>query len=220
MLAADLQDPPALIPEFVRRWEQGFKIVYGIRRQRAEPALKTWIRRRYYRLVARMADVEIPVDAAEFQLIDRVVADSVSRVDDAYPYIRGLIAQTGMRSVGVEYAWAARRRGRSKNRLLDLVDQALNGLISTSKVPMRISFLVGMTVAALSLIYAVVSLAINLALGPLAAPGIPSLIVGLFFFGGVQLLFVGILGEYVLAIHAHLRRGPPLVEVERINFDP
>jgi glycosyltransferase involved in cell wall biosynthesis len=219
MLAADLQDPPAVIADFVQRWEQGYPIVYGVRHTRQEPLWMRSVRKLYYRLVALMADISIPTDAGEFQLIDRVVVDAILRVDDSYPYIRGLIAQTGMRSIGVEYTWAARLRGISKNRFFNLVDQGLNGLISTSKVPMRISFLIGMSVAVLSVLYAIGQLVVNLAYEGLAPPGIPSLIVGLFFFGGVQLLFIGILGEYVLSIHAHLRRGPPLIELERINLD-
>jgi len=219
LFATDLQDPPEVIVDFVRAWEQGFPIVYGVRSKREEAWWLRNVRKAYYRLVRRMANIDIPVDASEFQLIDRSVVDSVSGVDDYYPYIRGLIAQTGLKAKGIPYTWRRRQKGNSKNNLFDLVDQGLNGLISTSVAPLRIAIFVGTATAILSLVYAVGSLIINLVTQDLSPPGIATLVVALFFFGGIQLLAIGLLGEYVLAIHQQLRRGPSLFEVERINFD-
>lgn len=218
-LPADLQDPPSLIPEFIRHWKAGYKVVYGIRRRRRE----RWYLRRarwlYYRLVAWTTDIDLPVDTGEFQLIDRSVADTVIRVDDYYPYIRGLIAQCSQRSIGVEYTWQTRRHGTSKHRLYHLIDQALNGFVSTSNVPMRLSIFLGFALAVVSIIYALAQMVITVMLFGTTPPGMPTLIVGLFFFSGVQLLFMGILGEYIAAIHSQVRRGPVLDDTLRINFE-
>ena len=219
-LAADLQDPPAIIPKFVQQWQAGYKVVHGVRRKRKEASWLRGARWLYYRLVSRMADIDIPLDTGEFQLIDRSVADRLAMVDDYYPYIRGLIAQCGQRAIGVDYDWQVRRSGKSKNRLYNLIDQAFNGFVSTSNVPMRLSVFVGFALAAVSILYALVQLAINLIFFGIAPDGIATLIVGLFFLGGVQLFFIGILGEYIAAIHSQVRRGPAMDDVLRINFEP
>lgn len=218
--AADQQDPPEVIPEMVRQWEAGFEVVYGIRANREEGLIMRSTRRAYYRVVRRFADIDIPSDAGEFQLVDRKIVEQLRKVEDYYPYIRGLIANCGFRRVGVPYTWKARRRGLSKNRLYHLFDQGLNGLISFTNVPMRLCLLAGMTISALSTLTAVVSAAINLLyFRRLAPPGIPTLIVAVFFFGGVQLFFLGVLGEYLSATHGQVRRRPLVIERERINFD-
>jgi polyisoprenyl-phosphate glycosyltransferase len=218
LLAADLQDPPEVVAEFVRHWEDGYKIVFGIRAKREEAWWLRSIRSLYYRLVKRMANTDIPINASEFQLIDQSVARSICQVDDYYPYIRGLIAQTGLPSRGVPYTWKRRQKGKSNNNLFDLIDQGMNGLISTSAAPLRTATLFGMLTAAASLLFAISTLIINLVAPDLAPPGIATVVVGLFFFGGVQLFAIGILAEYILAIHQQLRRGPPFFETERINF--
>jgi polyisoprenyl-phosphate glycosyltransferase len=220
-LAADLQDPPALIGEFVRRWESGYEVVYGVRRRREESRLLAFLRRVYYRVVNQFASTTIPPDVGEFQLIDRVVVEALRGFDDYYPYIRGMIASCGFRSSGIDYTWVARRKGRSKNRWYHLIDQGLNGIISFSNVPMRICLATGFLLSVASLGYALIQLLINLIFFRKLAPaGTPTLIVALFFFSGVQLLFLGIVGEYVMAIHSQVRRRPLVVERERVNFEP
>jgi len=218
--AADQQDPPEVIPEMVRQWEAGFETVYGIRANREEGLIMRTTRRAYYRLVRRFAEIDIPPDAGEFQLVDRKVVEQLRKVEDYYPYIRGLIANCGFRRVGVPYTWKARRKGFSKNRLYHLFDQGLNGLISFTNVPMRLCLLAGMTISFLSTLVAVLSAAVNLFyFRRLAPPGIPTLIVAVFFFGGVQLFFLGVLGEYLSAIHGQVRKRPMVIERERMNFD-
>jgi polyisoprenyl-phosphate glycosyltransferase len=214
LFAADLQDPPEVIVEFVRRWEAGADIVYGIRKFREEGLILRNVRRLYYRAVP------IPADVGEFQLIDRQVVDALRQHDDHYPYIRGMIANCGFRSVGVPYTWKARRRGVSKNRIYHLIDQGLNGLISFSKLPMRVCMGAGVALALCSIVFALGALGWHLAMGPGGAPpGIPTLIVALFFFSGVQLFFFGVLGEYIGAIHAQVRKRPLVIERGRLNFE-
>lgn len=220
LLAVDLQDPPEVIPIFVKLWEEGHEVVYGIRANREEGWLMRSVRHWYYRMVTRLAEIQIPPDVGEFQLIDRVVVEALRQCDDYYPYLRGLIASCGFRSTGVPYTWRARRKGVSKNRLYALIDQGLNGLVSFTNIPLRLCLFFGFGLAALSLLFAAVMVFINLIFyRQLAPPGIPTLIVSIFFFAGVQLFFFGVLGEYISAIHSQVRKRPLVVERGRINFD-
>ena len=220
MLAADLQDPPEIIIQFAKKWEEGFEVIYGVRANREEHFIMKSIRRIYYRTLSRTSNIDIPIDAGEFQLVDRVVVDALRKYEDYYPYIRGMIADCGFRSIGIPYTWVTRKRGMSKNRLYHLVDQALNGLISYTNFPMRLCILVGSVISIASIIYSVVLLIINIIyFRDISAPGIPTLIVSIFFFSGVQLLFLGIIGEYISAIHQQVRKKPLVIERKTINFD-
>ena len=217
---ADLQDLPELIPEFVRQWEAGYEIVYGVRADREETAALHAVRRAYYRLVSRFANIDIPLNAGEFTLIDRKVMAALRECDDYYPYLRGLIANTGFRSTKVPYTWRARKRGFSKANTYALIDQGLNGLISFTNLPMRLVMFVGFGIATISILYALVTFLVSLIwFRELAAPGIQTLIVALFFFSGVQLFVLGFLGEYISAIHFQVRKRPLVIERERLNFD-
>jgi glycosyltransferase involved in cell wall biosynthesis len=219
LFAADLQDPPEVIVDFVREWRAGAEVVWGVRTQREESAAMRGIRKIYYRSVSRLAGIDIPLDVGEFQLVDRKVLAALLEHEDYYPYIRGMIANCGFRTKGVPYVWRARRKGFSKNRLYNLVDQGLNGLISFTNLPMRFAMFAGFVIALLSFVFAVFTIIANLiANGTLTVPGIPTLIVSLFFFGGVQLMFLGIIGEYVSAIHFQVRKRPLVVERETINL--
>ena len=218
LLPADLQDPPSVIPEFIKNWEQGDLVVYGVRANRQESIIMRALRGLYYRIIQRFADAAIPINSGEFLLADIRVVKSILAVDDAYPYIRGLIAQTGVRSSSVPYTWVRRERGRSKNSFIDLIDQAINGFVSTSRLPARIALLFGFLFSMLGILGAiatVISVLINREGTPV---GVPTIIVSIFLFGGLQLLFFGIIGEYTLSIHGQVRRTPPMFEVERINF--
>jgi glycosyltransferase involved in cell wall biosynthesis len=219
MLAADLQDPPELLAQFVRLWEQGHEVVAGVRRVREEGWLMRTVRRIYYRTVSTMADFAIPRNVGEFQLVDRKVVDTLRQCEDYYPYIRGLVASFGFRRVEVPYAWKARKKGFSKNRLYHLVDQGLNGLVSFTNVPMRLCLLGGFGLAALSILYAIFSFCYHLCVNGAAPPGMATLITAVFFFSGVQLFFFGVLGEYIAAIHSQVRKRPLVVERGRLNFD-
>ncbi|MFO1431419.1 MAG: glycosyltransferase family 2 protein [Candidatus Competibacteraceae bacterium] len=219
LVPADLQDPPEIIPRFVAEWERGHEIVYGIRSQREEGRLMHAIRRGYYHLVNRLANIDIPLNVGEFSLIDKKVVDALRQYDDYYPYLRGMIANCGFRSARVSYVWKARRKGISKNRWYSLIDQGLNGLISFTNLPMRICMFTGFLIAVFSLLYALIAFTVSLVYyRKLTEPGIPTLIVALFFFGGIQLMFLGVIGEYVSAIHSQVRKKPLVVERERINY--
>lgn len=219
-LPADLQDPAEMIPEFVALWETGVEVVAGARINRQESLALRTCRSIFYRTVRSLSDIDIPVNVGEFQLLDRKVWEAVVSHDDHYPYIRGIIASVGFRRVIVPYTWAARRSGISKNNLPRLMDQALNGIFSFTNVPMRLCTFAGIAMAALCLLYATASLGLYFLWPGLAPRGMTTLIVALFFLSGIQLAFLGILGEYVTSIHAQVRKRPLVVERERINMAP
>ena len=219
LLPADLQDPPSVIPELVKHWEQGFLVTYGVRANREESLIMRLARGLYYRIIKKFASAVIPLNSGEFLLADKKVIDSILIVDDQYPYIRGLIAQTGVKSASVPYTWVRRERGKSKNSFVSLIDQGLNGFISTTRIPARIIMLIGIIVSLVAFISAFVMFLIFLINPVRPAMGIPTLIVVVLFFGGLQLLFLGIIGEYVLSINSQVRKRPPAFDIERINFD-
>jgi len=218
LLPADLQDPPAVIPELVKNWEQGFLVTYGVRANRQESLMMRLARGTYYRIIKKFASAVIPLNSGEFLLADRRVVESILKVDDQYPYIRGLIAQTGVKSASVPYTWVKRERGKSKNSFISLVDQAINGFVSTSRVPARLALLGGFILSILGVGYAVFTAFLALTSETATPVGIPTIIVGIFLLGGIQLLFLGLIGEYILSIHGQVRRVPPMFETERINF--
>jgi polyisoprenyl-phosphate glycosyltransferase len=219
-ISADLQDPPSYIPEFLKKWKEGYQVIYGVRAHREESFFLTGMRKLYYRLIQRVADFNVPVDVGDFQLLDKKVVDALRQFEDYYPYTRGLIAQTGFKSVGINYTQVARKRGTAKGKFFLLLDMGLNGLISFTNLPMRICMLAGLFIAGASILFAFVQLLLLLFVtrSP-SPPGIPTLIVALFFFSGVQLFFLGVLGEYISAIHFQVRKRPLVIERERINFD-
>ena len=172
----------------------------------------------YYRIVRTMSETDIPLNAGEFMLIDRKISDEICKLGDHDPYIRGLVAQSTNNSTSVPYTWGERKKGKSKSNLLALIDQAINGFVSTSRAPARIALLVGFFISGLGSIAGLWSFIAYLIDAPTALQGIPTIIVALFFFGGIQLFFLGLIGEYVLSIHSQVRRLPREFEVESINF--
>jgi glycosyltransferase involved in cell wall biosynthesis len=221
MFPVDLQDPPELIPQFAALWEQGNKRVYGVRVEREESFLLKFCRKTYYWMVNKFSSINIPRNVTEFQLIDRQVLNALMQYKDYYPYIRGMLFNVGFQnqSASIPYTWKERKAGISKNNFFNLVDQALNGLISFTNFPMRVAVFAGFTISVLSILYAIIQLCINLFAAESAPSGIPTLIVALFFFSGLQFALLGILGEYISAIHFQVRQGNVVIEQEKINIE-
>jgi glycosyltransferase involved in cell wall biosynthesis len=210
-LPADLQDPPELIPQFVAKWREGYEVVCGVRAKRHEGVLMRNARRLFYRIVRRSSSVPIPVDVGEFQFIDRKVVEALRGFDDYYPYLRGMIAACGFRSTGIAFTWRGRSKGMSKARFLGLLDFAANGLISFSKLPIRLGLAAAIGLGGVGLAWGVISLAF----------GVGGLAPFVMILTGMQMAFTAVVGEYVVAIHGQVRRHRPVViERERINFDP
>lgn len=219
MMPADLQDPPELIPTFIDYWNQGYKVVYGQRDKRDEPFIKEQARKLYYKFVTRFSKTKIPVDAGEFQLIDRKVVEALKLFDDYEPYLRGMIAQCGFKSIGVKYFMKAREKGTAKGHIFMLLDLGLNGIVSTTAIPIRMGLVIGFLLSLLSLGYAAFLLLLFLINGHSNVNnGMASLMIGLFLLSGIQLFFISLVGEYVASIHAQVRKGPLVVEDRRINF--
>lgn len=218
MLPADLQDPADKIPDLYQAWSRGYLVVYGERTNRQESLIMRLLRGIYYRIVRMMSDTNIPINSGEFMLIDRKISDAICELDDYYPYIRGLVAQSTNNSISIPYTWSRRKKGKSKSNFISLIDQASNGFVSTSRAPARIALLGGFTFSALGFLTGIWSLFANLFGAPSSLQGIPTIIVALFFFGGIQLFFLGLIGEYVLSIHSQIRRLPREFEIELINF--
>jgi glycosyltransferase involved in cell wall biosynthesis len=219
MLPADLQDPPEVIEKFVKEWEKGFLIVFGIRANRKDKFALKIARNFYYRILRKFAEDPMPLHAGEFLLCDRKVLKSIIDIDDEYPYIRGLIARTGVKSTTVSYTWAERKRGKTKNNFINLLDQAINGLVSTSRAPARIIWVSGMLISILSTVLPIILL---LAIGITADKmEMNSLILAniVIFFLGIQMFFLGVIGEYVLSIHGQVRKIPNIFHTEKINFE-
>ena len=151
-LPADMQDPPDLIPQFVKLWEEGNEIVYGIRAEREEGFLMRSVRKIYYRIINRFSYVEFPVDVGDFQLVDKKVVAAMRKFEDTQPFMRVMTFECGFTKIGVPYKWLERKKGISKNRLYHLVDQGLNGMIASSGVPMRLALFGGFAIALCSIL--------------------------------------------------------------------
>ena len=217
-VASDLQEPPELIPDFVRKWEEGAKAVVAIKESSDESPLFFAIRRLYYRLVEGLAEVRTIQNFTGFGLYDRAIIEYCRKVADPYPYFRGQISEIGLPIVQISYHQPARKRGITKNNFFTLYDLAMLGITNFSKVPLRLAAMLGFSMAILSLVVALVYLIYKLVFWYSLPVGTAPLVIGLFFFASVQLFFIGILGEYIGAIHTQVLKRPLVVEKERINF--
>jgi len=218
-LASDLQEPPSLIPEFLKCWEQGFKMVRGVKSQSEESALMFAIRKMYYNFINRVSDIKLLKNSTGFGLYDRCVIEELRKIDDPYPYFRGLVSDIGFPSHEIEYTQPTRKRGISKNNFYTLYDIAMLGITNHSKVPLRLATMLGFAMAIASFLIAMGYLVAKLIFWDQFSLGTAPLIIGLFFLGSVQLFFIGIIGEYIGAIYTQVQKRPLVVEKERINFD-
>ena len=218
-IAADLQDPPpCLIKEFIRKWEEGYKVVMGVKKQSEESRIVFGIRKLYYRVLRRLSDVELVERYAGFGLYDRQVVEILRGLNDPYPYFRGLIADIGFESAKIEYVQPLRKRGISKNNFYTLFDMAMLGMTSYSKVPLRLATIIGFVLAVISLLVAIFYFVYKIIFWKSFSVGIAPLVIGLFFFASIQLIFIGIVGEYVGFIHTQTLKRPLVIEKKRINF--
>jgi glycosyltransferase involved in cell wall biosynthesis len=218
VLASDLQDPPELIPEFIAHWRAGKRVVLGVKASSEESRTMWLLRSAYYTFAARISDVPLIQHATGFGLYDRSVIEIIRDIGDPYPYFRGMIADIGLEIALVAYDQGVRRRGITKNNFYSLYDVAMLGITSHSKVPLRMATMAGFALSAVSLLVALCYLVAKLLFWESFALGIAPLVIGVFFFGSVQLFFIGILGEYIGAIHTYVQRRPVAVEKERFNF--
>ncbi len=219
MLLSDLQDPPELFAEMIEEWERGTPVVVGIKNTSEENWLMYKIRSAYYGTIARLTSVRVFEHFTGFGLYDRKVVDILrTHFRDPYPYFRGMIAEIGLPYKAFYYNQKRRERGITKNNFYTLYDLAMLGITNLSKVPLRLVTFIGFVFALLSLAVGTGYLLAKLAFWNHFEIGVAPVVVGLFFFGSVQLVAIGIIGEYIGSIHTMVQGRPLVIEKERINF--
>ncbi len=216
----DLQDPPELVPTFLERWREGYDVVYGVRSERAADTVgKRWTSHGFYKLFNRVAATQIPANAGDFRLLDRRVVDAVLALPERSRFMKGIFTWVGFRQIGVSYERPERATGRSKWNYWKLWNFALDGITGFSSLPLRVWTYVGLVLATLSFIYMAIVITKVLIFG-VDAPGYASLMSVVLFLGGVQLLTLGVLGEYISRLFVEVKQRPLYVVSDYLNIDP
>jgi glycosyltransferase involved in cell wall biosynthesis len=218
LLVADLQDPPTLIPDFIAKWKEGYKIVKGVKAASEESPAMFAIRKLYYSLINSVSEVELTKNYTGFGLYDRRVIQVLRSIGEPYPYFRGLISEIGFEAAKIYYHQPSRRRGITSNNFYSLYDMAMLGITNHSKIPLRFATFLGFLMSIASLGVGAVYFIMKLIYWNQFSLGLAPLIIGLCIFSSVQLFFIGIIGEYIGSIYTQVRHRPLVVEKERINF--
>jgi dolichol-phosphate mannosyltransferase len=220
IIDADLQDPPEVLPEFIRKWHDGYDVVYGVRTEReGETAFKLWTAKAFYRLIGQLSDTAIPLDTGDFRLMDRRVVDALLSMPERDRFVRGMVSWLGFSQTSVSYKRSARLAGQTKYPLFKMIKFATDGIVSFSTLPLRIATWIGFLASGLSVLGIFVVL-LERYLGVLGlVKGWSSTVIAVLFIGGVQLVCMGIIGEYVGRIYGESKRRPLYIVRERIGFD-
>jgi glycosyltransferase involved in cell wall biosynthesis len=219
VVMADLQDPPPVIKDLIKKWEEGYKIVFAIKEKSEESSIMFAIRQFYYNLYNKVSNIQIVTNYCGFGLYDKAILDILRKLDDPYPDIRSLLGEIGFEKAFINYVQPVRKKGKSKNNFYNLYDQAMLGITRDSIIPLRLASFLGFSVAAVNLLVAMGYFIYKLIYWDNFQLGIAPLVIGIFFFGGVQLFFLGVIGEYIGAIFTQVKKRPLIIEKERINFD-
>ena len=218
-MAADFQEPPALIPTFVKKWEEGFKVVCAVKTTSKENKMMFGIRKFYYNIVKKMSEVDSIDNFTGFGLYDKQVIAALRLMEDPYPYFRGLICEIGFKRAIVEFNQPKRERGKTHNSFYTLFDMAMLGITANSKVPLRLATITGFVFSVFSLGVAILYFVLKLIFWNSMSMGMAPIVIGMFFFFSVQLFFTGLLGEYIAQILTKVTNRPRVIESERINFE-
>jgi glycosyltransferase involved in cell wall biosynthesis len=217
IMDGDLQDPPEVALELARRWREGFDVVYAIRDERdGESPLKLATAKWFYRIMGRMSEVPIPVDAGDFRLVDRRAVDAVTSMREHSRYLRGMFAWVGYDQTGVRYTRSARHAGRTKFSLRKMLSFAVDGIVSFSAVPLRLALALGFAVSALSMLAGALAIIFRLT-GVYLVSGWASIVVGVSFLGGIQLTVLGVMGSYIASIHEEVKGRPLYLVRDRVG---
>lgn len=219
VVMADLQDPPFLIKDLIKKWEEGYKIVLAIKENSKESKMMFNIRKLYYSLYNKLSNVQIVSNYSGFGLYDKQVIAILRKFDDPYPDLRSLLGEIGLERTMISYVQPQRKKGKTKNNLYNLYDQAMLGITSDSRIPLRLASFIGFFTAIINILVALGYFIYKLLYWQNFQLGIAPLVIGIFFFGGVQLFFLGIIGEYIGIILTQVKKRPLVIEKERINFD-
>ena len=218
-ICADFQDPVELIPKFVHEWENGYKVVIGRKTKSQENGLVYFLRGCYYKMIRKMSSVEMIEQFTGFGLYDRSFVDTLRNLNDPTPFIRGIVAELGPARKEIEYTQPQRRAGKTSNNWYSLFDAAMLSFTSYTKVGMRVAEFVGFGIAVLSFLIGFIYLIAKLVNWDGITAGYAPTMIAVFFMGGVQLAFMGFIGEYIMAMNTRIMNRPLVVEEKRINFD-
>jgi glycosyltransferase involved in cell wall biosynthesis len=218
-LSADFQDPPSLIPQFIKKWEEGFKIVVGVKPKSDESSLLFFIRKTYYKFVKMISELKLVNNFTGFGLYDQRIVEIMRSFGDAYPYFRGMISEIGFEIAEIEFRQPVRQRGLSTRSFYRLYDVAMLGITHHSKLPLRLMTMGGFALSLISLSLSIVYIVLKLIFWKTFPMGMAPMLIGLFFFSSLQMFFIGLLGEYIASIHTQILKRPLVIEKERINFE-
>ena len=218
-ICADFQDPVELIPKFVAEWEKGYKIVIGKKTRSRENPVMYFLRGCYYKIIRKMSSVEMIEQFTGFGLYDKSFIQTLRDLHDPTPFIRGIVAELGPERKEIEYEQPRRRAGKTHNNLYTLYDAAMLSFTSYTKVGMRLATFLGFGIAMVSFVVALFYLVAKLLFWQSFTAGYAPMMIAVFFMGGVQLVFLGFLGEYVMSMNARVMNRPLVIEEKRLNFD-
>ena len=219
MIASDLQDPPEMIPEFVQKWEEGFKIVMAVKPESEESSTMFFLRRMYYQTLSKISEIPLINNSTGAGLFDKKVIEILRSIKDPYPYFRGLLCEIGFPIATVPFKQPRRMRGVSKHNFFNLYDVAMLGITNHSKMPLRLMTMFGFAMSIFSLFVAIVFFVAKLIFWNSFQLGMAPILVGFFMFSAIQMTFIGLLGEYIGSIQTQVRNLPHVIEAERVNFD-
>jgi dolichol-phosphate mannosyltransferase len=220
IMDADLQDPPELLPEMLRLWGEGYEVVYAVRTERVgETAFKKLTASLFYRLLRRLTNVEIPADTGDFRLMDRKVVDALNRMGEHHRFLRGMAAWVGFKQIGLPYKRDARVAGETKYPFRKMFRLAMDAVCSFSHAPLKLATNLGVGIATLSILYGLITIVRYFVSGRTFQPGWASLVVVLSFLSGVQLITLGLIGEYIGRIYDEVKGRPLYLVAERIGFE-
>ncbi len=221
----DLQDPPEFIPELIKKWEEGYEVVYAVRKTRRENVLKRTAYKLFYKVLSKLSHIKIPRDSGDFGLIDRKIVTVINRMPERDRFLRGLRAWVGFKQIGVECDRATRYKGKPSYNLLKIMKLSLDGLLAFSNVPIQISSAIGLFISVIAFLGFIFTLFQKIFTyyfpeNPIAVlPGFSTIVLSILFLGGVQLLSIGILGEYIGRIYNEVKQRPLFLVNEMIGFD-
>ena len=218
-LCCDFQDPVEMIPRLVKEWEDGAKIVCAIKTSSKENKIMRFLRTCYYKMIKKMSDVEQIEHFTGFGLYDKGFVDVLRDLGDSTPFLRGIVAELGYKRVDVPYEQAKRKAGKTHNNWYSLYDAAMLSFTSYTKVGLRLATFLGIGIGGLSFVIAIIDLVMKLMYWDNFSAGMAPVLIGMFFLGGVQLFFLGFLGEYILSMNRRVMNRPLVIEEERLNFD-
>lgn len=219
LVCADFQDPIDMIPKFVHEWENGYRIVIGQKLSSQENKFMYWLRSLYYKMIKKFSDVEQIEHFTGFGLYDKEFIQVLRELKDPTPFLRGIVAELGFKRKDIPYEQAKRRAGKTSNNFYKLFDAAMLSFTSYTKIGLRLATFVGAGVAIVSFIIAIVYLVLKLVYWDRFVAGQAPVLIGMFFLGSIQLIFLGFIGEYILSMNQRIMNRPLVIEEERLNFD-